>query len=526
MNNFYIISETANYLSEKFKDAVFTDIYTQEKNKLIIEVTSAVNEIKLLEFSAEKSFNYLIEKNNFSKASKNYFNLFEEINGLKITDISLHKNDRIILFTIENNFNLYFTFFSSKPNCYLVNDNLVLNSFKNSNIVKGLDINDVFEKDDKNKSMGKKILTVYDLIRRDYRKYGKEIVNEVINSLNIDFDTQLTDEIYEKIKIEFASVNDKLHHPGFYLYKVEDNYLMSLINLNSKGLTLAGKYENINQLLTAYLKKEIREEKTENIKSRLLQKHYNTLKLIIRKITNLENQIKEAEHSEDLKRKGDLILTNLNQLSKGMSDVELNDLVGNKTLIKLKPDLTPAENANRYFEKFKNVKSSIPLLKKKLENALKEKQNTEIEISKLENTDNLKTLIKEDKKKSLEAKDATSKFRKFILNDKYQVWVGKDSKSNDLLTTRHTLPDELWFHVRGAGGSHTVLKGRHRGEEVPKEMLIKAASIAAYYSKSRKASNVPVAFCEKKFVKKKKGFKPGTVLMEKEKVVFVKPSLP
>jgi predicted ribosome quality control (RQC) complex YloA/Tae2 family protein len=95
-----------------------------------------------------------------------------------------------------------------------------------------------------------------------------------------------------------------------------------------------------------------------------------------------------------------------------------------------------------------------------------------------------------------------------------------------MLTTKYASPNDLWFHVRGASGSHTVLKVSNKKEVTGKEIINKAASIAAYYSKARNASSVPVAYCQKKYVKKKKGFKEGSVVMEREKVIFVKPGLP
>ncbi len=122
--------------------------------------------------------------------------------------------------------------------------------------------------------------------------------------------------------------------------------------------------------------------------------------------------------------------------------------------------------------------------------------------------------------------DETSKFRKFVLSEDYQVWVGKDSKSNDLLTMHYSAPNDLWFHIRGTSGSHTVLKTGNKTENLDKKIIETAASICAYYSKARNAGNVPVAFCQRKYVKKKKGFNEGSVVMEREKVIFVKPKLP
>ena len=116
-------------------------------------------------------------------------------------------------------------------------------------------------------------------------------------------------------------------------------------------------------------------------------------------------------------------------------------------------------------------------------------------------------------------------FRIFVVAGGFEVWVGKNSANNDLLTTKYSKPHDIWFHARGASGSHTVLK-TSRNKSPSKEVIYQAARIAAYYSKMRKATNVPVAYCERKYVRKPKGAPAGTVTLEREKVVFVEPRLP
>ena len=117
-------------------------------------------------------------------------------------------------------------------------------------------------------------------------------------------------------------------------------------------------------------------------------------------------------------------------------------------------------------------------------------------------------------------------FRIFSVVGGYEVWVGKSSANNDLLTMKYAKPNDLWFHVRGASGSHTVLKVPGGSEKPPKEAIRQAASIAVYYSKMRKAGRVPVAYCERKYVRKPKGMAAGAVILEREEVIFVEPKLP
>lgn len=118
------------------------------------------------------------------------------------------------------------------------------------------------------------------------------------------------------------------------------------------------------------------------------------------------------------------------------------------------------------------------------------------------------------------------RFRIFKLEGGYEVWVGRDSASNDLLSMKYTKQNDLWFHVRGSSGSHTVLKTPEGISDYPKEIIKIAASIAAYYSKAKNAKNVPVAYTEAKNVQKYKGAKSGSVMIKSEKIVKVNPELP
>jgi predicted ribosome quality control (RQC) complex YloA/Tae2 family protein len=122
--------------------------------------------------------------------------------------------------------------------------------------------------------------------------------------------------------------------------------------------------------------------------------------------------------------------------------------------------------------------------------------------------------------------DIKSKFKYYIIQDKYIVYVGKDSKSNDLLTMKFAKQNDYWFHARGVSGSHVVLKNETPKEKIPKNILKSAASIAAYHSKAKTSGMAPVSYTQKKYVVKKKGMEPGKVALLKEDVLIVTPELP
>ena len=107
----------------------------------------------------------------------------------------------------------------------------------------------------------------------------------------------------------------------------------------------------------------------------------------------------------------------------------------------------------------------------------------------------------------------------------YTVLVGNNAKQNDLLTLKFAKKDDLFFHAKDVSGSHVILK-QISGKKVPNTTLEKTAALAAFYSKRKTDSLCPVGYTPKKYVRKPKGAAPGLVIVEREKVLLVKPELP
>lgn len=109
--------------------------------------------------------------------------------------------------------------------------------------------------------------------------------------------------------------------------------------------------------------------------------------------------------------------------------------------------------------------------------------------------------------------------------DGWFVWAGKTARDNDKLSTRVARNEDWWFHLRGMPGSHVVLFVRD-GTEPPKDIVKRAAAIAAYHSKQRGAGTVAVTATRARFVSKPRGAKAGLVSVRKEVVFKVKPAIP
>lgn len=113
----------------------------------------------------------------------------------------------------------------------------------------------------------------------------------------------------------------------------------------------------------------------------------------------------------------------------------------------------------------------------------------------------------------------------YPLTDGWVVLAGKTDQDNDILSLQTAGPNDWWFHVRGMPGSHVILTGNEH-EEPSKDLLLQAASIAAYHSKSRDGGTVAVSATRSRYVTKPRGAKPGTVTIRKEIILKVRPSVP
>ena len=129
----------------------------------------------------------------------------------------------------------------------------------------------------------------------------------------------------------------------------------------------------------------------------------------------------------------------------------------------------------------------------------------------------MKNFIPEDEDKG---RQQVIPFRTMKVGD-YEILIGKSAQSNDELL-RYADKEDVWLHARGVSGSHVII--RKKGKlPVPKEVIARAAQLAAWYSKGKNASLLPVIYTLRKFVRKPKGAAPGAVVCDREEVIMVEP---
>lgn len=210
----------------------------------------------------------------------------------------------------------------------------------------------------------------------------------------------------------------------------------------------------------------------------------------------------------------------------GMNHLELVNVVsGESETIPLRRESTILENATSLYAKARDAEQAarrreqrIPELRRRLDDLYGERNRIAAARS-------LSDLPKHPPAMDNQQNTRTPVFREFRLDDKHTLYVGRSAANNDELTMKFARQQDWWMHVRGASGSHAVLRGVS-GPKIPKQILEVAAAITAYYSQARNASYVPVVYTQRKYVRKPKGANVGAVVIDREQTVMVRPSLP
>jgi len=257
------------------------------------------------------------------------------------------------------------------------------------------------------------------------------------------------------------------------------------------------------------------------------------LSKIERRVAALSGDLQSADQAEKYRQAGDLVLANLDRLKTGMEQVDLAGYDGVSVAVRLDPKLTPARNADRFFRKYKKAKAGHTIIMQRLHQAKEEAFYLTSLQSSVEQAQDQSDFV--DVHSALVAKGhlksrgrekapvlpATPGYRKVLFHE-WEILVGKGAKGNDYITTKIARPDDLWLHAEGMPGSHVLVKNPKRAD-IPADVLVKAASLAAYYSKGKAGGKVSVTYTRAGLVKKPRGAKPGLVTLTERKSIMVKP---
>lgn len=285
-----------------------------------------------------------------------------------------------------------------------------------------------------------------------------------------------------------------------------------------------------------YFSTRARQERLNQKSASLIKLIHNNIERCEKKLALHRDNLKKSRNREKYKIYGDLLTANLYRVRYGMDAVEVENYYsenGETVKINLKPNLSPAQNAQNYYKRYNKAKTTEKYAAEQIAEAEEELYYLETVLDAVQKAESPVTFteIREElaqqgylpkqpgkKKKNT----AVSKPNRFISSDGYEILVGRNNKQNDELTLRMAYSTDLWFHTKVIPGSHTIVRTRG-GEEVPERTILEAACLAAYYSKAQNSTQVPVDFTAVKNVKKPNGAKPGMVIYDHYNTVYVTP---
>ncbi|MBD2846169.1 NFACT family protein [Paenibacillus sp. IB182496] len=293
-------------------------------------------------------------------------------------------------------------------------------------------------------------------------------------------------------------------------------------------------FDGVSACLEAYYGDKAERDTVKQRASDLLRFLQNERAKNEKKLGKLQDTLAAAADADRHRVLGELLTAYMHQIEPGSDRVEVVDYYDPEqraVQIELDPQLTPSENAQRHFRRYTKAKNSVAAVQGQLESAHAEIRYLDELLQQLDTAalgdieeirdelveqGYLKARSRRGPKKKKNARPAllhyTSSEDKLIL-------VGKNNTQNDYLTNKLAAQHDTWLHTKDIPGSHVLIRGTDYGDATLEE----AAMLAAHYSKARASSQVPIDYTAVRHVRKPSGAKPGYVIYDHQKTLFITP---
>lgn len=245
----------------------------------------------------------------------------------------------------------------------------------------------------------------------------------------------------------------------------------------------------------------------------------------------LQKDYNETDRAENYRVKGEVLTAYMHMVEQGQKVVELENFYDNNQLItiELDPQKSPAANSQWYFSRYQKMKSRKMHLAAQIPQTNQEIDYldsilAQLEIAASDDIDEIREELRDEGylKKQRGGKKKKKKNvgpEKYYASDGTLIYVGKNNNQNDQLTMKTAHKTDWWLHTKDIPGSHVVI----RSDDPSEETIEEAAILAAYFSKFRMSSSVPVDYTQIKHVRKPNGAKPGYVIYDNQNTLFVTP---
>lgn len=327
---------------------------------------------------------------------------------------------------------------------------------------------------------------------------------------------------------------------------VRDNTYTPVTGLNGKGKMIFSAvqlqsiqdaektYDTMSKCMEDYYGDKAERDTVKQRVSDLLRFLQNERSKNIKKLDNLNKDLLEADDADKFRLWGELLFASLHQVNKGDKSVELVNFYDEdqaNITIQLDPLLTPSDNAQRYFKRYNKYKNSLAVIHEQLGKTKDEIDYLDnllqqLSIASMNDIEEIREelvqqgYLRDRNKKAKKKKNDRPTVHQFTSSEGIELLVGKNNLQNEYVTNRLASSNDTWLHTKDIPGSHVVIRSTDFGEATLEE----AAQLAAYFSQAKESSSVPVDYTFIRHVRKPSGSKPGFVIYDHQKTLFVTPN--
>lgn len=359
------------------------------------------------------------------------------------------------------------------------------------------------------------------------RQFSKELFFRLENGPN--------QNLYSFCITQFDKIKNKSFEFSLFIKddSVQDFYCFVYENLINCDIV---SYDSPSSLLEAFYDKKDNKDRLNNRSSDLQKLIHVNLERCNKKMEILKETLKECDDKEKFRIYGELLTANIYSLKRGDSKARLLNYYSEQEEyldIDLFIQKTPSQNIQMYFKKYSKLKKAEVGAHIQIKNTFEEETYLQSVLTNIKNSEiyeNIEDIrrelidtgyIKSKSKSRLKIKP--TKPIHFMSSDGLDIYVGRNNIQNDFLTLKFAGKNDLWLHTKNIPGSHVIIKNNGN---IPDNTLFEGASLAAFYSKGKESSKVPVDYTIVKNVHKPSGAKPGMVIYYTNKTLYVDPVKP
>ncbi len=521
----YTLLHLGEKLTEAHRGECLQGAFSQNKNELVLEFEGFY-----LRIGCHTPHTYAVPVWDYAKARKNVVDLFEAALEKRLIGARTLANERVLILELEEGYDFVLKMHGLKANVMLRKDGEVIELFNKQHeedwnfeeIPGPFDpqaIAPEVERDEK------AVIKAVKAISPIYEKYfGRRVYGFMEEGK--EFSQAFHQVVEEAQATTYFSAKEK-DRIKFFLFPPPSELSQDSHSSVEEGLQSWLKYTFQLESYRHQYKVVDREV------SKPLKKYRKVYQSYLKNIDQLEKE----RNPEEI---GHILMANLHQIEPNTKKVVLEDFYHSEPInIKLDPQLNAQENAKKYYDKHKTRKARLLYLKEQLEdieNKYLEAEEAYEDFSTFphprdlsfgpggfdpEQLRGMKQFFRKFRKEMKEAEEDRYPYRHFRRSG-YEIFVGKNARNNDELSFKFAHKNDTWLHAKDVTGSHVII--RHRaGRDLPEEVLEYAAQLAAYYSKRKTDTLVPVQYTPRKYIRKRKGDPPGMVVVDREKVIMVEP---